>query len=153
MSFRNAVQAVPALAGAYQTGLQALCAADRHRVVCARPRRLRGSVDVDSALTAAHPNDPRWDYAIGHYNGNAEEAIWVEVHPASSGHVSQVTGKARWLRAWLRRNALALLNMTRTNDGYVWLSSGGIAIQRGSRQARELASVGVSFPRRQLTLN
>jgi hypothetical protein len=153
MSFRDSVQAVPALADAYQQGLQAMEAGHRNRVVCARPRRLKGSVHIDKALEVALPNDPRWDYGIGHYNGQSEEAIWIEVHPASSDRVSRVTRKAHWLRNWLRQNGVLLLNMTRISDGFVWLSSGGVSIQRGSRQARELALAGVSFPRKRLDLN
>ena len=153
MTFRRVVRSVPQLAGALQAGLQALRAADHSRVVCANPRRLRGSVDIDAALVHALPNEPRWDYGIGHYNGKTEEAIWIEVHPASSDHVSGVIRKTHWLRAWLRANAAALLALTRTSDGYIWLSAGSVSIQRGSRQARELAMAGVSFPRRRLELN
>jgi len=153
MSFRNEVRAVPSLAAAFRDGLQALRAADRGRVVCANTRRLKGSVDIDAALVDALPNDPRWDYGIGHYNGRMEEVVWVEVHPASSDHISHVTRKAQWLRSWLRANARALLDLTRENDGYVWLSAGPVSIQRGSRQARELALAGVSFPRKRMELN
>ena len=152
MTFRACVQAVPQLANAYRAGLQALRAADRNHVVCANTRRLKGSVDIDSILVDALPNEPRWDYGIGHYNGRLGEAIWIEVHPASSDHVSHVTRKAKWLRAWLRDNAAHLLGMTREADGYVWLSAGAVSIQRGSRQARELALSGVSFPRQRLEL-
>ena len=153
MSFRNEVRAVPSLAAAFRDGLQALRAVDRGRVVCANTRRLKGSVDIDAALVEALPNDPRWDYGIGHYNGRTEEAVWVEVHPASSDHVSHVTRKAKWLRDWLRGNAGALLALTRDRDGYVWLSAGAVSIQRSSRQARELAMAGVSFPQKTLKLN
>lgn len=152
MTFRAAVRAIPALVDAYRSGIQALSRADRDRIVCSNTRRLRGSVDIDAALVEALPNDPRWDYGIGHYNGKTEEAIWVEVHPASSNHVSRVIQKAKWLRAWLGENAAALLGITRDGDGYVWLSSGTVSIQRGSRQAKKLAMAGVSFPRRRLEL-
>jgi hypothetical protein len=147
------VKAIPALADAYRSGVPALRQADRSRIVCANTRRLKGSVDVDAALVDALPNDPRWDYGIGHYNGRTEEAVWVEVHPASSDHVSHVTRKAQWLRQWLTQNAAPLLGMTREADGYVWLSAGTVSIQRGSRQARALAMAGVSFPRRRLELS
>jgi hypothetical protein len=152
MTFRETVQSVPQLAVAFREGLQALRRADHARVVCVRPRRLKGSVDIDTALREILPNDPRWDYGIGYYNGRTEEAIWIEVHPATSDHVSHVTRKAHWLRNWLSANARVLLDMTREYNGYVWLSAGAVSIQRGSRQARELALAGVSFPRKRLEL-
>jgi hypothetical protein len=107
---------------------------------------------MDEALAGACPNDPRWDYGIGHYNGRAEEAIWVEVHSASSHHVADVIRKAEWLRRWLKANAIQLFQMTRNEAGYVWLCSGSVSLQRSSRQARQLAQAGISFPRKRLTL-
>ncbi|OGT31919.1 MAG: hypothetical protein A2W28_09760 [Gammaproteobacteria bacterium RBG_16_51_14] len=37
--------------------------------------------------------------------------------------------------------------MTRGTYGYVWIASGRVLLQRSSRQARQLAAAGVSFPR------
>ena len=151
MTFKRAVHVVVQLAGACREGLQAFRACDRGRVLCAKPRRLKGSINMDDALVGTHPQDPRWDYGLGYYNGRSEEAIWIEVHPASSDHVSGVIRKAEWLRAWLRANAVELLNIT-GDDGYVWLSAGSVSLQRSSRQARQLAQAGVSFPRKRLEL-
>lgn len=153
MTFRACVNAIPALADAYQPGIRALRKDDRSRIVCANTDRLTGSVDVDAALAGDFPNAPRWDYVIGHKNGKTEEAIWVEVHSASSGHVRHVIRKAQWLRQWLSVNARSLLDMTRESDGFVWLSTGAVSIQRGSPQARALAMAKVSFPRKQLKLS
>ena len=153
MSFREDVLAVPQLAEGYRPGLQALREADRDRVRCSDTHRLRGSVDMDRALEEAHPEEPRWDYGIGHSKSKAEEAIWVEVHDANSQHVASVRRKALWLKDWLGKHAVRLLQITRDDDGYVWLSTGGVSIQRGSRQARELALAGVSFPRKRLVLD
>lgn len=153
MTFKKAVKKVPQLAGAYQEGLQALRKSDRDRIMCEDPRRLRGSVDVDGALKAALPNATRWDYGIGRYNGRQEESIWVEVHPASSTHVSDMIRKAQWLKAWLSENAGDLLDMTREQNGFVWLSAGPVALQRNSRQAREIALAGISFPQKHLHLD
>lgn len=152
MTFKSAVVAVPELLNAYQSGLQALQRADRGRVNCAKTRHLKGSIDLDSALVKFLPNDPRWDYGIGYYNGRSEQAIWVEVHPARSDHVAGVIRKVEWLKAWLKANAVDLHAMTRAADGYVWLSAGAVSFQHGSQQARQLANAGVSFPRKRLSL-
>ncbi|MBM4045808.1 MAG: hypothetical protein FJ279_11890 [Planctomycetes bacterium] len=153
MTFKAAVLAVPQLRGAYCPGLQALRERDRDRIECRGTRRLAGSINLETALPSASPHEPRWDYGIGHGSGHEDEAIWVEVHPASSHHVTEVIRKAQWLKGWLRRHASALLTMTRKPDGYVWLATGTVSLQRGSRQARQLALAGVAFPQRRLRLS
>lgn len=152
MTFKAGVMAVPQLQYAYQPGLQALRERDRNQIQCSDTRHLAGSVDLDSALEATHPNDSRWDYGIGHRSGNKEKAIWLEVHPANSSHVSEVIRKAKWLKVWLGRNTPRLFAMTREENGYIWLATGSVSLQRGSRQARQLAMAGVAFPQPRLSL-
>ena len=60
------MEGAPGLAGAYREGLQGLKGEHRGLVACDDPRELCGSVDLDGALAAARPNDPRWDYGICH---------------------------------------------------------------------------------------
>lgn len=151
MSFRAAVLATPAVAGAYRDGLQALPARDRARISCRRPRRLTGSIHVDGALAASHPRDPRWDYGIGYCHGADERAIWVEVHPASSSSIREMLSKLEWLKTWLQREAPQLHNITK--DDYYWLATDApIAITANSPQAKQLASAGLRGPRRRLAL-
>ncbi len=106
MGFEGAVQGTSALNNAYEAGLQALSRRDRGRIQCARPDDLVGSVHLDHALKASHPNDPRWDYGIGlrRPSGN-EVALWVEVHPATAHGVEEVCAKHTWLRNWLSSSA------------------------------------------------
>lgn len=150
-TFHDAVEAIPELASSYRPGLQALKGADRRRIDCSSPRRLRGSVYLEGAI--GNPNTPAWDYGIGYCASQNDEAIWVEVHPANSHHVSEVIRKACWLKGWLQGNAVELLNMTRAHAGYVWLATGRISLQRHSRQALALAAAGVSFPESKLRLS
>ena len=96
-AFADAVLATACLAGSYRSGLQAIRGKDRQRITCQDGRRLTGSVDVDPTLLASHPEDNRWDYAIG-VKYNSEHVVWVEIHPASSMHVQEVIDKLRWLR-------------------------------------------------------
>ena len=152
MTFKKAVRAVPKLEGAYRDGLDALLNYHQPRIVCDQKKRLKGSVNLDEALEVQNNNSLGWDYGIGHYNGRSEEAIWVEVHPASADHIAHVIRKVEWLRAWLAANATGLLEMTRETHGYVWLAAGGVAFQRGSPQARQLALAGVRFPEKRLQL-
>jgi hypothetical protein len=152
MTFRRAVRAVAQLAGAYRRELEALRNVDTPRVLYNKRNVLKGSVNLDEALKAQYHDSPRWDYGIGHYNGNSEEAIWVEVHRASADEVDRVIRKAEWLHDWLSANARDLFRLTRDIDGYVWLSAGGVLFQHGSPQAHKLAQAGVRFPQKHLQL-
>jgi hypothetical protein len=153
MRFRQAVSAVADIRAAYSAGLGALRPADKRRVQCANPNRLAGSVNLELALRAARPNEPLWDYALG-WNAadETEQAIWVEVHPANSQHVDDVIRKKRWLDGWLRDKGQPLRQITRPQDGFVWLASRSVSLLRDSPQARKLAQSGVSFPRPRLVL-
>lgn len=152
MTFRQAVNATPSVQGQYRPGLQALSAGHAARIQCHDTRRLTGSINVDSALQSAEPNAPRWDYGIGYRRGNYEVAVWVEVHPASSKHVTDVMNKLKWLKDWLRTQAPALAALTQGD--YYWVSTGGtIAITPNSPQAKRLAAAGLRGPMRSLQLS
>lgn len=151
MTFRQAVEATPSVAAHYQKGLWALSAGDTARIRCANTRRLTGSVNVDSALQAAEPNAPRWDYGIGYCRGNNDVAVWVEVHPASSTSITDMLRKLQWLRDWLRTQAPALAALTQGD--YYWVSTDAtIAITPNSPQAKRLAAAGLRGPMRVLHL-
>jgi hypothetical protein len=153
MCFKEAVNATAELSGAFRPGIQAIAEADRNRLDCDNTRRLAGSVNLEECLRPIRAGEPIWDYGIGWCtNGSKECAIWIEVHPASSGHVRDVINKAKWLKDWLCDKAPALNTLTRPEDGYVWIASGRVALQRGSPQARLLAMAGVSFPREKFRL-
>jgi hypothetical protein len=151
MSFREAVEATPSVCRHYQPGLQALSQGDAKCIRCRKPRRLTGSINVDRALQSTEPNAPRWDYGIGYRRGNKEVAVWVEVHPASSKHVTDVMNKLKWLKDWLRTQAPALAALTQGD--YYWVSTDGtIAITPNSPQAKRLAAAGLRGPMRFLQL-
>jgi hypothetical protein len=95
MTFRQAVDATPSIRSHLREGLQALRAADRHRVSCSEMRRLQGSVDLDTAMRASEPRSARWDYAIGLRTPMSDFVVWLEVHPACSSDVAEVIAKLR----------------------------------------------------------
>lgn len=142
MSFRDAVRATPDIAGAYRPGLRALRAMDRDRVSATRPRNLTGSVDLDAALRANRPDDPRWDYGIGAHLAGVAMVFWVEVHPATEGEIDAVLAKLAWLKQWLRDSAEALNGFPRE---FVWISSGRAAITQKSPKLKRLALAGGVF--------
>jgi hypothetical protein len=113
MTFIEAVNRTPSIRDHLKHGLRALKNADRGRVSC-DGRRLRGSVDIDSALRVLLPNEKRWDYAIGLANaGQQDSVLWLEVHSASSLHVDEVLSKLRWLRDWLGTSATEMDRLPR----------------------------------------
>jgi hypothetical protein len=142
VTFKNAVEATPDLKGAWRGGLQALPGADTQHVDAEDPRRLAGSVDVDSALAGKYPNDPRWDYGIGHRptNVTGEMVYWIEIHPASSGEVKAVLAKLTWLKRWLRESAPRLQSMRKV---FVWVSSGKTSFTLSSPQQKQFALLGL----------
>ena len=141
-AFKQAVEETPGLTDAWHSGLGALRGADRRRVDAEDPRRLTGSVDIDSALQAEFPDEPRWDYAIGHRPSNlaAEIAYWVEVHPASAGEVKVVLQKLVWLKTWLPNLAPSLSAMRKA---FIWVSSGKTSFTLSSPQQKRFALLGL----------
>lgn len=133
-TFKSIVQAIPAIAGAYREGLQALENKDAGKVKPQNPRKLSGSVYLDKCLKTTNPHDARWDYVIGY----REKAYFVEVHPANTSNVDEVVKKKKWLDVWLKTNALDLKAMM-AGTGYYWIASGKVAILPNSPQARKIA--------------
>lgn len=133
-TFKSIVQAIPAIAGAYREGLQALESKDAGKVKPQNPRKLSGSVYLDKCLKTTNPHDARWDYVIGY----REKAYFVEVHPANTSNVDEVVKKKKWLDVWLKTNALDLKAMM-AGTGYYWIASGKVAILPNSPQARKIA--------------
>lgn len=133
-TFKSIVQAIPAIAGAYREGLQALESKDAGKVKPQNPRKLSGSVYLDKCLKTTNPHDARWDYVIGY----SEKAYFVEVHPANTSNVDEVVKKKKWLDVWLKTNALDLKAMM-AGTSYYWIASGKVAILPNSPQARKIA--------------
>ena len=151
MKFRDAVEQTVSVRDRFREGLQAIRNVDRARLSCASPQLLRGSVDVDSALEAAQPANPRWDYAIGlGRHSRPDLVIWLEVHPASSSHVDEVLSKLHWLRNWLRTDAPALCAMPAQ---FRWVATGKVSFRRGSQEQKRIAQNGLRFPAKHLRLD
>lgn len=88
MTFEEAVTFTPGLGrGACHSGLRALSATDRGRILCQDTRKLCGSVNVDRMLAGDRRHEHLWDYAICHLQSN-QIVYWVEVHPASQHGVT-----------------------------------------------------------------
>lgn len=142
MSFQQAVAATPGLAAAYRRGLQAVRAPDRQRLTATKPRRLRGSVDLDDALRHAYPNVNRWDYGIGARGAGGDVVYWAEVHPATDGQIGVMMAKLDWLKTWLTTSNTMLSQLRRE---FVWVASGRALLTQKSPKLKALAEKGLMF--------
>lgn len=142
MTFQQAVEATPELAGAFQSGLGAVRTTDKARIRAEDTRLVRGSVDIDRALKPTYPNDNRWDYAVGHrhHNQQFDTVYWIEVHPANSREVKAVLGKLQWLRSWLGGSAPRLRVIRKE---FIWISSGKTSFTLTSPQQKQFALHGL----------
>ncbi len=148
MRFKNAVANAHDVRDWCRVGLRALLERDRNKLSCDDPRKITGSLYLDSALSCLYPNQQRWDYGIGLKKKRAtDEAIWLEVHSAKADQVRVMIEKLRWLKNWLHRRAPDLLSITTGNSPYIWIASGRVAFQRNSPQLKRLALAGLTFPR------
>ena len=152
MTFEDAVQAAPhPVNEAYRPGKQALENRHRNRVSCRDSRRLTGSIDLDAALAQqpGYASEPRWDYGLGYIPSRGpEQAVWVEVHSATTKEVSPVLKKLCRLQDWLNTEAEQLRQLTILADSgirFVWIASSGDKINRNSRQYRQLSQSGIQL--------
>lgn len=107
-------------------------------------RDFADSLDLDSALQAAHPNDPRWDYLLGH--APSRTLIGVEVHPATSGEVTVIIAKKQAAQCQLQRH----LRDGKTVARWIWVASGAVAMLDIDKARRRLDQNGVAFAGREL---
>ena len=153
--FEAAVRAAsPPVDSAYCRGTQALQGRHRALVQCKPRSGLTGSTSLDSALAKDpnHAGETSWDYGLGYRPSTGpDQAIWVEVHCASTNDVNVVLNRLRRLESWLRNDACKLLKMTNAARGdsrFTWLTVGPFAIPQGSPQARALGKSGIAKIRR-----
>lgn len=158
MTFREAVAAGPEpLRDAFQPGKLAMKGEHRGKVECADTRRWRGSTDLDAAYARLQPTSHRWDYGLGFRERNGVEvAVWIEVHPATTGEVEVILRKYEWLCGWLKTEARELAALSRRASGersFFWLATeSGTHIRPGSLHARRLQAAGFDLPRQKIVL-
>ena len=145
--FQQAVEKVDDIKNAYRAGLHALAPADQPRILIASPRKLEGSVDIDSTTCAKYPNDTRWDYVIA-YSGLA---YYVEVHPATNGEVKVMKSKKLWLQQWLKDKAEALNTYPSAKPRMYWIQSGKCGLLKTSPEYKQAAVAGL-IPQPNLSL-
>lgn len=134
LTFFDAVKSCDEIKDAFKPGFLALKA--NSKVLYAENTKLiNGSVDIDEAVKAHRPNEARWDYVVGYAN----EAYFIEVHPANTSNVEEMVKKVTWLKNWLETKAPNLKALNK-NEVYYWVPSGKVKILKGSVQDRKIAA-------------
>ena len=141
MTFEQKVKEHPELTNCYQPGLRAMKGYSL-KVKPENPRKLDGSVFIEECLKTAYRDAPLWDYMASYDS----KVYFIEVHPASSGNVNEVIKKLDWLKNWLKNKATGFLEMKANRRPYRWVTTNGVHITKGSRQAKKIANSGISFP-------
>ncbi|MFM2118570.1 MAG: hypothetical protein RL722_38 [Pseudomonadota bacterium] len=126
------------------------------KLVCARSKgaRFTGSVDMDAAYKATEAASSRWDFGLGLRDvGQAEVAVWVEPHSATSQkEVDVVLAKLAWLKAKLDLPTYKQLRELTAAAGrqkkrpFIWLASGAVGFRAGSPAANRLVAAGMAMP-------
>lgn len=137
MTFQEAVESSKGLENSFQKGLGAL---GNHKgiVHASDTFSINGSVDIDEAMKEAYPNANRWDYTIGY----ADQAYFVEVHPADSSQVAVMQEKLTWLKTMLKYE-LQPLDKIKANRPYYWVYTNRVNIPKHTPQYRRAVSMGL----------
>ncbi|MDE6192862.1 MAG: hypothetical protein K2M83_02605 [Muribaculaceae bacterium] len=143
--FKEAVESCPEIKDNLQKGLSAM-GANSKAIKATDTKLIDGSVDIDNAVKALYPNDARWDYVIGFAN----EALFVEVHPADTKNVTEMVEKVKWLKKWLSASAPMLKELHKSGD-FFWIPSGRVKISKGSIQFKQIAANNIQI-KKQLNL-
>ena len=122
--------------GQFRTGLGAIRGIEKQKFIVPDPRRITGSLDIDSSTKDKYPEANRWDYAIEY----DQETFFVEVHPATTSEIPVIAAKLAWLKKWLKEQAPAIDALKPQNrQPYHWVYTNKYAILPNSKYARQLA--------------
>lgn len=134
-AFRDAVASCKPLQ--LHDGLQAVKKGEgKDRISPKDTARLLGSVNIDDDCRGTHPNDNRWDYAIG-YDRNGQAIVYfIEVHSAETTEVSTVEKKFLWLLDFLAADKHRQLKALPAE--FLWVASGRVNIPPHLPQYKKL---------------
>lgn len=138
-AFQIAVENTPDVKNGFRAGLQAVKNSDRNKVNVTDPRKLQGSLDIDTQVQKKYPQEPRWDYALSY----DDKLYFFEVHPASTSEVDAVIKKLGWLKDWLKNKAPEINKLQKGVHPYVWVQSGRYDILDSGKSGKKLAASGI----------
>ena len=97
------------------------------------------SLDIDAGFVAQYPNDPRWDYLLGH--DASGQVVGLDPHSAKTGEISTVKAKRAHARAQLRDH----MKPGATVAEWFWVASGKVDFLDQEKATLQLAQAGVKF--------
>jgi hypothetical protein len=105
------------------------------------------SLDLDEALRAHHPNDPRWDYLLGVVAEGVEaHVVGLEPHSAETAEVKTVIAKRKAALAQLDQHLRPKVKVKK----WLWVASGGVDFVPHDKVLLRLAQAGIEFVGKQL---
>lgn len=135
-----AIEGTNDVKGHFKEGIQAVEGRYRNKFVVPDPRKLTGSLDIDSATKEKYIDENRWDYAIEYDS----ETFFVEIHSASTSDVDDVIQKLNWLKKWLNEQAPKINALQPKNKkAFYWLFTNRFAILPTSKQYKKLSLQGI----------
>jgi hypothetical protein len=141
---RGALLPTSTLLPQVRDGLGAVNQADHGCIDVALQTEFADSLDLDAALESAHPQEPRWDYLLGHRPSAL--VIALEPHSARRGEVSTVIAKRKAAREQLRPH----LKPSARIAGWFWVASGRLHFADTETVRRRLDQNGITFVGRRL---
>lgn len=120
-------------------GIKALKSDDRQHISDAITQEFSDSIDIDSALQNAHPQQNRWDYLLGH--SPSVRVIAIEIHSAKDDEISAVIKKREAAQQQLKPHLAngAVISV------WLWVSSGSVKFANTERARRRLDQHGIEF--------
>lgn len=136
---RAALRSGSALARHVQDGLSAFAQQHAHLIDSTIRSEFGDSLDLDAALKADHPEDPRWDYLVGH--AGTDSMLGVEPHSARDAEITRVIAK--------RRHAIQQLKPHLRTEARVaswfWVASGRVDFLVIEKARLQLSQAGITF--------
>lgn len=127
------------LQGLVKEGLGAVGTAHRNYLHADVRGDFADSLELDEAMKAKHPSDPRWDYLLGH--APSAKVVALEPHSAKDEEVDVVIRKRKAALEQLRDH---LENGARV-DRWLWMASGKVKFAALEKTRRLLDQNGIQF--------
>lgn len=141
---RGAVKSTSPLQSGVRDGLDAMIKTDKQRIHESVRAEFADSLDLDAALAPAYPNDPRWDYLLGH--GASGLVVALEPHSATTSEISVVKAKRRHAWDQVREH----LHSGARIAAWFWVASGKVDFIAQEKATLQLDQAGVTFVGRRL---
>ena len=138
-AFQIAVENTEEVKNGFCLGIKAIKNADRSKIVATDPKKLQGSLDIDTQVKNLYPDDPRWDYALSYDN----KIYYFEVHPVETSEIKKVIDKVRWLKSWLNTKAKEINKLSKAEHPYLWVQSGRYALLPTGNDMKKLSVAGI----------